>query len=139
MMDEKELTELQEAKRTAEAEVARLREALLLREARDVAAAELAKVELPEITRGRLLEGLAVKPVVVDGRLDVDAFKATIAEAAKNELAYLASVTGSGRVVGMGSAGGGELPLEEAEKRLAAAFGELGLSEGLAKRAAAGR
>jgi hypothetical protein len=137
-VDEKDLQELKEAKQAADAELARLREALLLREARDVAAAELAKVEMPEVTRARLLEALAVRPVIKDAALDADAFRAVIAEAAKNEMAYLASVTGSGRVTGMGS-GGGELPEAEIEKRLTEAFGALGLSESLAQRAAKGR
>ena len=135
-MDEKELKELQEARQTADAEVARLREALLLREARDVAAAELAKVEMPELTRARLLDVLAARPVIAEGKLDGAAFKAKIAEAAKDELAYLAGVTGAGRVMGLG--GSSASPAGNVEK-LAEAMKRMGLNEAAAKAAAQGR
>ena len=136
---EDELKALQEAKGTAEAEVARLREALLLREARDVVAAELGKIEMPDVTRARLVEVLAARPVVKEGKLDGEAFRVRIAEVAQDELTYLAGVTGSGRIVGMGATGGTEATAADVEKRLAEAFLDLGLSESLAQKAAKGR
>lgn len=138
-MNEQEIAALQEAKLAAETELARLREALLLREARDVAAAELSKIEMPDVTRSRLVDVLAARPVVNEGKLDGEAFRARIAEVAKDELTYLAGVTGSGRIVGMGGTGGTEPTAEEIEKRLASAFVNLGLSESLAQKAARGR
>lgn len=138
-MTEDEIRVLQEAKGAAEAEVARLREALLLRESMDVAAAELAKIEMPDLTRARLAEAQGRKPVVVDGKLDREAFATQVREAATAELAYLAEATGAGRITGMGSSGNEGLRDEDAEKRLAGAFLELGLSESLAQKAARGR
>ena len=139
-MTEEELKALQEAKGAADAEVARLREALLLREARDLTAAELAKIEMPEMTRARLLESLAARPVIVDGKLDETATKAGIAEAAKSELAYLAGVgaAGSGRITGMGGSTGAAASQGDVTK-LTEAMQKLGLSEAAAKAAAQGR
>ncbi len=127
---------------TAEAELARLREGAILREARDIAMTALAKVtDLPEITRERLVEAVSADPSahVKDGKLDAEAFGAAIAEAVKAEAAYLAKITGSGRVSGLGAAGEGAA-VEAAEKRLEAALGRgFGLSEAGAKAAAGGR
>lgn len=138
-MDEKEIQALQEAKAASDAEVARLREALLLREARDLTAAELAKIEMPEMTRARLLESLAARPVITEGKLDVDACKTRIAEAAKDELTYLAGVTGSGRITGMGTSSGGSSSGPADVNKLAAAMQKLGLNEAAAQAAAQGR
>jgi hypothetical protein len=138
-MSEQEVKALQEAKEAAEADNARLREALLLREARDVAAGELAGLELPEPTRKRLTEALCKKPVLKDGKLDAEAFKTAVREAATSEMAYLAEATGAGNIVGMGSGGGAAPTAAEVEAQLNEAFRGLGLSESLAKRAAQGR
>lgn len=138
-MDEKEIQALQEAKQAADAELARLREALLLREAQDVAAAELAKIEMPEPTRMRLAEALGRKPILVDGKLDREAFATQVRTAATAELTYLAEATGAGRITGMGAAVTNDRPDAEIEKRLTGAFLELGLSESLAQKAARGR
>lgn len=92
------------------AENARLREALLLREARDMIVEALSKVDMPEPTRARLTETLAKNPPVTDGALDVEVFNAAITEAAKAEIAYIASVSGSGAVRGMGASAGGNGP-----------------------------
>jgi hypothetical protein len=139
-MNEQEVKALQEAKSAADAEVARLREALLLRESMDVAAAELAKIEMLDLTRARLAEAQGRKPVVVDGKLDREAFATQVREAATAELAYLAEATGAGRITGMGSSGNEGLPdVGDVEKRLTGAFLELGLSESLAQKAARGR
>jgi len=95
-------TELEAAK----AEAQRLNEALLLREARDFVASTLGAIEMPAMTRERLVEALAGKPVVVDGALDKDAYKVAIETAASGEIAYLAKIVGSGAIKGMG----GETP-----------------------------
>lgn len=138
-MNEEEVRGLREAKEIAEQETARLREALLLREARDVAAGVLAEMELPEPTRKRLVEGLSRKPAIVENKLDAEAFKATVREAATKELEYLAEATGAGSIVGMGSTSDAAASPEALEKSLTAAFRGLGMSESLAERAAKGR
>jgi len=138
-MNEEELKALREAKAAADEQVARLQEALLLREARDVAAAELAKIEMPEPTRNRLLEAQVKRPVVKDGKLDTEAYATQVREAATAELAYLVEATGAGRIVGMGGSSEAAASPEQVEQRLNEAFRELGLSDSLAERAAKGR
>lgn len=144
----KEARDALEAERTktatAEAELGRLREGAILREARDIAAEALGKVEgLPEITRARLLEQVSRDPSahIKEGALDRPAFEASIAETVKAEAKYLADLTGSGRVIGMGASGGGsESAVQESEGRIGAALARgFGLSEAETKQAVAGR
>jgi hypothetical protein len=101
---EEEARQLREANAAQSTELARLREILVLREARDYVVEVLAQREMPELTRARLVEQLAAKPVVKDGALDREAFKTAIEEAAKSELEYLAKISGQGQIRGMGSA-----------------------------------
>lgn len=149
-VSEQELKEARDALAAAEAErdaerakTARLQEAVILREARDVATEALAKVDtLPEVTRVRLLEQVSRDPSahIKEGALDRPAFATAIAEAVKAEARYLADLTGSGRVIGMGgAAGGSDAVIKESEDRLAGALGRLGLSEAEQKQAVVGR
>jgi hypothetical protein len=86
---------------------------------------ELAKVTLPAPTRDRLTGQLAADPPTKDGALDKDVLVTKVAEAAKAELDYLASVTGGNPVTGMGG-GPADPPsvptLEESDKRIAEAL-----------------
>lgn len=123
--------------------IARLTEANLLREAKDFVAGRLAGVNLPDVTKTRLTESLAANPPAKDGALDTETFGTRIDEAAKAEAVYLATVTGSGQVRGMGlseSLGGGEPPKpEDTQKTLTEAFTGLGMSAAGAALAAKGR
>ncbi len=130
---------LKEAGAARDAEVARLREAAILSQARTLAATTLRGIEMPEITRSRLVESLASNPPVKDGALDTAAFTTAITEAAKAEMDYLAKVTGGGAIRGMGSAPAAELKAGEAEASLAESFKLIGFPENVAKVAAAGR
>ena len=94
---------LQAENATLKADNARLQEALLLREAIDFVVSELAGVTMPEPTRRRLTEALATKPAIKDGALDKETYAAQISDAAKGELAYLASITKPGEIRGMGA------------------------------------
>lgn len=128
------------ARETALAEAARAKEALVLREARDVVVAELAKAQIPDVTRARLADTLGKNPPVKEGALDKEALVGAVKEAVAAEVAYLASITGSGQIKGMGgtSAGAGPTP-EELDKSLTESFRAIGLDEKTAKLAAAGR
>ena len=146
---EREMEELKEAqaenKRLAET-VARLQEALLLRDAKDFVGASLAGATLPDVTKRRLSESLTSNPPIgQDGALDKTAYAARIAEAIQAETEYLQQVAGygAGRIEGMGSANGA-LNTTEAEtanvsKRMIESFRALGMSETEAAIAAAGR
>ena len=120
---------------------ARLREANVLREAREIVAATLTTATLPALTKARLSEVLAVNPPVKDGAIDREAFAAVIAEAVKAEAAYLSGLIGSGRIEGMGSLAEArtEAKPEEITGSLVESFRVLGLSEEAAKSAAQGR
>jgi len=127
MVDEKlqeafeELTtehdQLKQETEAGKAENARLREALLLRKAKDVASKALAEQEIPEMTKERLVEAVAKNPPVnKDGELDAEAFTEAIEETVKTEMAYLAELSDSGAIHGMGGSEGG--PEEGDEKQL---------------------
>lgn len=139
---EQEATELREANATLAAEVQRLQSALLAREAEAFARDVLAEIAMPAPTRARLLETWAAKPVLRDGRIDADGYRAAIEEAARVELDYLASVSDRGAIRGMGYT-----PQSEQRESLYEALKTMWLSLGkpeaeadrLAKIAAAGR
>lgn len=126
-VNEQEAQALREAQAKLEADNARLREALLLREARDFVAGELVKVEMPELTRTRLTETLSAKPAIKDGAIDQVAYKMAIDEAVKSELAYIGQVTGAGAIRGMGAS---ETPSDADHQRVVWAFKESFLREG---------
>jgi hypothetical protein len=125
------------ARDTALTEAARDREKLILREARDVVVAELASAQIPDITRARLTESLGKNPPVKDGQLDAEALRASMKESVAAEVDYLAKITGSGQVRGMG--GAGTAAPVDVDASLAESFRDLGMSESGAKIAAAGR
>lgn len=143
-----ELKTLQDEVRGLREANARMAEAQMIRDARDVATIALAKVDLPDVTRARVIESLAKNPPVKDGALDKEALKVAAKEAADKEIAYLAEAAGygSGRIVGMGggspwedAGAGDDKSVLEAQARLEGAFGTIGLSETAAKAAATGR
>jgi hypothetical protein len=98
---ESKLTEAQTEIETLKAENARLREGEILREAKAVVAKALPE-DLADVTKTRLLEALSKNPPVKDGALDKDALTATVTEAVKAEVEYLAKISESGRIKGMG-------------------------------------
>jgi hypothetical protein len=119
------IAELEAREAERDKELARLREADLIRQAHGIVVTELAKVTLPAPTRDRLTGQLAADPPTKDGALDKDVLVTKVAEAAKAELDYLASVTGGNPVTGMGG-GPADPPavptLEESDKRIAEAL-----------------
>lgn len=99
-----------EAHRTEHAEdqreIERLREALADRDARDLIAEALNAEDAPELretARKRVIDAVVADlPLDEAGKLDTDALKAKVTEAAAAEVAYLAEATGS-PVRGMGA------------------------------------
>lgn len=119
-------------------ELARQREANTLREAQDIARAQLATTSLPEITQERMVPDLAKRVPLKEGAIDQDAFKTLIESAAKNEGDYLAKL-GAGRITGMGDSQPADISEADREKKRTERFQRLGMSESEAKVAAAGR
>jgi len=129
-----------ETKVTAlETENARLRESLVLRDARGFIDRRLAGITMPAMTRQRLAESLVGQATVKEGRLDEAALAKAVDDAAKAEMQYLSEATGGLRVSGFGAAPAGE-PKALDEAALAGRFqAVLGLTEAGAKVAAAAR
>jgi hypothetical protein len=121
-------------------QLARMQEALLIRDVRDMLGSALRELDMPDMTRQRLFESLQGRAPIKDGALDRDAYRTLIQESVKAELAYLAQATGlgDGRIRGMGataapSDAAAQESLAESLKRLG------GFSDDLAKVAANGR
>lgn len=137
---EKELAEAKEAQAAAEAENARLKETEILRESVAFVDLTLPKTvegiapAVWELTRARLAESLKAAVVVADGAIDTGAFKEAIDVAVAAEVAYLAQITESGKVRGMGPGGDASTKPDLKES-----FRALGLSEAEAETAARGR
>ncbi len=141
-MTEQEATALKERAAQLEQDNARLKEAQILREAKDVVAKRLATIDMSELTRARLTEALAKHPVMVDGGIDVAAFETKIDEAAASELEYLQKATGvgTGHISGMGgSTPAGSEDTAALHTSLTESFSVLGLNADEAKIAATGR
>lgn len=88
-------------------ELARLREAQVIQEAGRIVGKALEKSTLPEITKTRLIETVPKLATMKDGKLDETAFNTAVTEAIKTETDYVAKLTESGKVKGMGGGTGG--------------------------------
>jgi len=142
-----ELQKLQEANATlqkdldeAKAENARQKDALVLQEAAKLVSQALGKIELPEVTKTRLLESLPKAAVIKDGKLDEAAFQVKIGESVKAEVEYLTKAAGLGKITGLGESAASEEGAEaKTQKSLEESFRRIGLGEKAAKTAAQGR
>jgi hypothetical protein len=110
------ITELTEAKATADSELKILREVAVLGQAKAVVEKALASSKLPSLTRDRLAATLVADPPVKDGGLDETALTASIEEAVQAASAEVAAIIGTG-VVGMGSSRAETSPLKDAFRR----------------------
>jgi len=136
-MSEQELKEAQAALAErdaklaeAEAALAKMREQLLLREARDFVTGKLAETDLPEITRTRLAGQLARNPMATDGKLDEAAMGKVVETAVTEARTEIATLLGkTGKVDGNGAAPetNGEQPtVEAARKRINESLARIG-------------
>ena len=134
---EADLAALRESNARTELELTRLREAGMQSHARQLATDGLAKANLPDVTKARLVESLSKNPPTKDGAIDTDAFARAVIEAAREEAEYLAKVTGSGAIRGMGVVT--EASDKQQDNALDALGEALGLSESARKTFVAGR
>jgi RNA polymerase subunit RPABC4/transcription elongation factor Spt4 len=141
--NEVDLREAEDKLREARNENARLRESIVIRDARDYARDSLSGADIPEMAKTRIAESLSMNPPVGDdGVLDKAKFQTKIKEAIADEAKYLSEVLGAGRVRGFGNSNGDsghELSDKDFQTSLAAEFQRLGLSESNATIAARGR
>jgi hypothetical protein len=120
-MDAAELKKLQESVAAQATLNQKLLERALKGDAQILAAKTLKTVALPEASKQRVVDAVLREslPVTEAGELDTVKFAEAVNAAAKSEAEYVASLTGAGRVVGMGA---GAAPAEkidpkEAERR----------------------
>jgi len=117
-MDAAELTKLQEAQQKLAADNARLLERALRGDAREAAESILKTTSLEKLAWPRVIEAVTSRAIPQkDGQLDLVVFTEAVNAAAKAEGAYVAALTGSGRVVGMGAAPPPEVDAKEAERK----------------------
>lgn len=134
-----EIKALQARMQVLEQQNRQLQEQAMLREASSHIASKLPATLHPS-TRQRLGESLVAKAPVKDGQFDRAAFDTLIESAVREELAYLATLSESGRIVGMGTSTQPAAPTaEQAQNQLNEAFRALGLGDNAAKIAAGGR
>lgn len=129
-MTEEEVRQLQEAVtlgRTAQATSERLSNELLLLKAEKFIAGVCESVSLPLAVKKRVVATMSHNPIVKDGAIDEAAFTEAIKAKINEELSYLREAGVSG-VTGFGATSATKeepVSLEEAEKQLNAALGEL--------------
>lgn len=121
-------------------ELDRLREAQIIQEAGKIVAEALKTSTLPEITKTRLMETVPKLATMKEGKLD-PAFAEAAKTAIKTETAYVAKLTESGKVQGMGGSStlGSETLTEAALKECTEMYIDLGMSKEAAEIAAKGR
>lgn len=136
-VSEAELKEAREALATMTAERDRATLGLALMQAHAIATEAVAKVDIPDLARARVVAAVESNPPMKDGALDAAALKAAVEKAATDEKAYLDKVRGVGVVRGMGS--GTSTSTEAGDASLVESFRRMGMTEQAAKIAAAGR
>lgn len=122
------IQELEAREADRDKELARMREANLIRDAHAVVTESLSGIALPNVVRDRLTGQLAANPPLKEGALDKEALVTKVTEAASAELAYLASVNGGNPVRGMGgttTTTPATPTLEESSKRIDAALASI--------------
>jgi hypothetical protein len=120
-MDAAELKKLQESITAQAAANAKLLERALRGDARELAGSQLKGVTLPEASKERVVEAaLRSIPKTDAGELDRVKFGEVVTAEAKREGEYVATLTNSGRVTGMGSAPVQQTPEEKQRAQEAA-------------------
>ena len=127
---QKQIQALEEAKASTDAELARLRESNILRDARDQVREALSGSALHEMTQTRLSTELIAKAPIKEGALDREAFAETITAAIDAATQEAAAYMGSGQIRGMGVTA--QVSDEDVSKALEAEFVAAGFSESAA-------
>ncbi len=132
------MTQLLERQTLLEQENAQLKEANILRDARDHVAKQLATSALPEIMRERVGKNLLDALPMKEGALDVEALTQKVSDAVAAETEYIKSIIGPlSPVHGMGASEASQS--EASAASLEESFKEITGSETAGKIAAAGR
>ncbi|MGR3219621.1 MAG: hypothetical protein ACUZ8H_07370, partial [Candidatus Anammoxibacter sp.] len=138
--ESQELTQMKETNTAITDELKKLKGKALLSDAREFVEKALKDSELPDLAKDRLKESLSEKPIVNDkGEMDELKYLESIKNAIKKETEYLASLSESGKITGMG--GGGDHDDEDKKliKSIEESFSDLGYSDEQVKVLAKGR
>lgn len=130
MEENKELDRLKESNQSLKDEIKRFKEKEVLSEAKEFVDSKLKESELPDITKTRLLDSLARNPTTDDkGGLDLLKFGESVKKGIDDEISYLAKLSDSGKITGMGGGGDHEADdtLKENMKSITRSFVGLGL------------
>jgi len=112
-------------------------EAALLKEAADFVNAELAEIEMPDLTKERLAKKLSAKPVLAEDKtIDKEAYKKVIGESVKEELDYLGKIVGTGKITGLGESAAADEEVPSYAESMAKVFVAQGKTLEEAKRLA---
>jgi len=121
------VAELTTANEAMSAELGTLRESVALSEARVLVSAEVAKADLPEITKTRLIETLVKSAKLADdGKLDAASLTESITESVTSEADYVAKLTESGKVRDQGKT----QPADDAQAKLEESYRVRYMGEG---------
>ena len=135
-----EVNQLKESNKTLTDELKGLKEKALIVDAKEFVEKALKDSELPDITKVRLKESLSRNPIVNDkGEMDELKYLESIKKALKEETEYLASLTESGKITGMGGGGSGESDDKQLIESIENSFKEMDYSDDQAKILANGR
>ncbi len=138
-MEAKNLQEANTQLAAQAAEIAKLRETVVLGQAATFVNDALAAAQLPAITKQRLTRELVAAMPIRENVLDMVAYKLRCDEALKAAAAEVAAITGAGQIRGMGATAPADLTEADADKKLAEAFGAFGWSKEKTELAARGR
>ena len=100
--ESKELNQLKESNTALTDELNKMKERALIVDAREFVEKALKDSELPDLAKAKLRESLSKNPIVKDGQMDELKYLESIKDAVKKETEYLASLTESGAIKGMG-------------------------------------
>ncbi len=132
------ITQLLERQELLEQENAQLKEANIVRDAREQVARQLSASELPEIMRERVGKNILASLPMKEGKLDVEVLTQKVSDAVESETEYIKSIIGPLSLVhGMGASEG--IQGQDLSASLEESFKEITGSETAGKIAAAGR
>lgn len=125
-VENEELDQLKESNKTLADELKVMKEKALKVDASEFVTEHLKESQLPELAKAKLQESLSKNPIIEKGELDKIKFLESIKKAIEDEGKYLASLSESGKIIGMGDSGG-EDDQDKIKESVKRSFERLGL------------
>ncbi len=128
MEENKELIQLKESNQNYQDEIKRLKEKEVFNDAREFVELKLKESELPDIAKTKLSDSLSKNPPTDEkGGLDLLKFGESVKNGIEAETSYLAKLSESGKITGMGSGESNEFDDTKIKESLTKSFKGLGL------------